>query len=170
MRVSNFMPKLPSGIELAISKDALFDHGGNWFNCSDGHFWYWYPDPEMGEPPFDTNNEILHIAQPAPVPKDREEAKRFVRVLEIVSAQEKYQWRGEWLAGFPHYTELDARDLDAWIDWLDTPKIAAFLDSVIEECERLAEVSRHAIGYAHLHNAQYENERCVGEFRTNRKE
>jgi len=163
------MPKLPSGIELAISKDALFDHGGNWFNCPDGHFWHWFPDSEMGDPPFDTNNEILLIAQHEPVPKDREEAKRFVHVLEINSDQENYHWRGEWLAWFPRYTELKAGDLTAWIAWLDTPNVAAFLDNVIEECERLAEVSRHASGYAHLHNARYEKVRYEGELRTDHR-
>ena len=106
-----FMPKLPSGIELAISKRALFDHGGNWFKCPDGHFWYWFPDPEMGDPPFDANDEILQVALHAPVPKDREEAKHFVYVLELDRNQNEIHWRGEWLAWFPRYTELDARDL-----------------------------------------------------------
>jgi len=78
------MPILPSGLQLALSCDALFDHGGNWFDCPEGYFWYWAPDPDiMGPPPFDPDTEILQVAQPAPVPETREEVKRYIRVMEV---------------------------------------------------------------------------------------
>lgn len=143
------MPQLPSGLQLAISRDALFDHGGNWFECPAGHFWYWGPSEEMGEPPFSLEAEIMQKAEHAPAPRNREEAKRFLRVLEMRD-DGKYGWRGEWLSGFPRYTELSNSDFAAWNAWLDRPETARFLDETVAECERLAEVSRRATGYAVL--------------------
>jgi hypothetical protein len=100
----------------------------------------------MGAAPFDPNSEISQIAEHAAVPRDREEAKRFVRVLEMRS-DGKYGWRGEWLYQFPRFTELDGRDLAAWNAWISSPEADRFLDGVIAECARLAEVSRRAKGY-----------------------
>jgi hypothetical protein len=141
------MPELPSGLQLAISRDALFDHGGNWFTCPDGHFWFWVPAPEMGPPPFDLDAEIMQQAQHAPIPSSREEAKQYLRVLEM-RPDGKYSWRGEWLSLFPRYTDLDDRDLAAWNEWINRPQTEQFLDATIEECRRLAEVSKNAKGYA----------------------
>ncbi|MDA0240639.1 MAG: hypothetical protein O3A84_11530 [Proteobacteria bacterium] len=141
------MPDLPSGLNLAISRQALFDHGGNWFKCPDGSFWYWVPDPEIGPPPFDPDDEILLIAEHAPVPETREEAKRFIRVLEMTD-DGKYGWRGEILSLFPRYTELDTRDLEAWNAWINRTETENFLDDTIAECQRLAVISQHARGYA----------------------
>jgi hypothetical protein len=143
------MPQLPSGLTLAISRDALFDHGGNWFECPDGHFWYWLPGPEMGPAPFDPDSEIHQIAEHAPAPRNREDAKRFVHVLEMRS-DGRYAWRGEWLHLFPRFAELDDSDLAAWNAWISRPEIDRFLEEVIAECARLAEVSRRAQGYAVL--------------------
>ena len=141
------MPELPSGLSLAISRHALFDHGGNWFTCPENHFWFWIPAPEMGLPPYDPDAEMLRVAQDAAVPQNREEAKRFIMVLEM-GDDEKYGWRGDWLSLFPRYIELDDRDLAAWEAWLSRPQTDEFIDETIKECERLAEVSRHAVGYA----------------------
>jgi hypothetical protein len=154
------MPELPSGLNLAISRDALFDHGGNWFRCPDGHFWYWIPAPEMGAPSYDLNAEIdnvRRIAQHAPVPESREEAKQFIEVLEI-NDNGLYSSRGEWLSSFPRYTELDEPDLAAWNAWVNRPETNQFLDDTIAECQRLAEVSRHARGYATLEGVQEPDE------------
>jgi hypothetical protein len=140
------MPKLPSGLELAISRDALFDHGGNWSSCPDGHFWYWAPAPEIGPPPYEPGAEIMQQAAHAPVPKDREEAKKYLHVLEM-RPDGKYTWRGEWLFEFPKYTKVDERDLSAWNEWLARPETDRFLDATVEECRRLADVSRSAQGY-----------------------
>lgn len=146
------MPELPSGLSFAISRHALFDHGGNWFNCPDGHFWYWVPDPEMGPPPLDPDSEILQIAQHAPVPETREEAKHFIRVLEKRN-DGKFGWRGEWLSLFPRCIDLDERDLDAWNDWINNPQSERFIDDTIAECQRLAEVSQRARGFALIQGA-----------------
>lgn len=144
------MPKLPSGLDLALSRYALFDHGGNWQACPPGHFWYWVAAPEEGNAPFDPDrDEIMQIAEHAVVPKDREEAKRFVRVLEMRD-DGKYGWRGEWLDRFPQFTPLDNRDRAAWNEWLARPEIARLLDEVVAECARLAEVSGRAQGYTIL--------------------
>jgi hypothetical protein len=141
------MPQLPSGLTLALSRDALFDHRGNWFKCPEGHFWYLLPSPEMGTAPYDPDRELRQIAKPAAAPRDREEAKRFVRVLEMRS-DGGYGWRGEWLHLFPRFTELHNGDLTAWNAWISSPEVDRFLDDVIAECARLAEVSRRAHGYA----------------------
>ncbi len=151
------MPELPSGLQLAISRDALFDHGGNWFTCPDGHFWFWVPAPEMGPPPYDLDTEIMLHAQHAPVPATREEAKMYIKVFEMCS-DGKYSWRGEWLSLFPRYTELDERDLAAWNDWLNRPQTDQFLDETIEKCHHLAEISRRAQGYAVVQGASPPND------------
>jgi hypothetical protein len=147
------MPELPSGLKLALTRHALFDHGGNWFHCPDGHFWYWDVGPEMNLPPFDLSGEVLQEARHAPVPVTREEVKRYIRVYEMRD-DGIYVWRGEWLSGFPQYTELDERDLQAWRSWLNQPKTDKFLDETIEECRRLAEASRHAVGRAMFKKGQ----------------
>ena len=141
--------QLPSGLQLAISRDALFDHGGNWFKCPEGHFWHWIAAPEMGPPPYDHNAEVTSIAQHAPVPTNREEVKLFIRVLELDNSG-MYAWGGEWLSLFPRHIDLDDSDLAAWNAWIDRPEINKFLDDTIAECQRLAEVSKRASGYAYF--------------------
>ena len=146
------MPQLPSGLCLALSRDWLFDHGGNWTECPEGHFWYWTAAPEMGPGPFDPNDTILRSAEHAPVPTSREEAKRFILVLEKL-ADDNFGWRGVWLDSFPRFTALTGEDRAAWDAWMRTPATERFLDGTIEECERLAEVSRKAQGYIKLTSA-----------------
>ena len=140
------MPLLPSGLKLAISRDALFDHGGNWFNCPDGHFWYWIPDEQiMGSGPYPLGSEIIRSAEHAPVPTSVEEAKRYIYVLEC-EEDEKWGWRGEWLDQFPKYRSLSAKDRAVWDDWVASDGIQEYLEETITECRRLAEVSRIASG------------------------
>ena len=153
------MPILPSGLQLALSRDAFFDHGGNWFDCPEGHFWYWAPDPDMGPPPFDPDTEILQVAQPAPVPETREEVKQYVRVLEIKDGL--YGWRGEWLSYFPKYMDLAEQDLAAWEAWLNRPETETFLDDTIAKCQRLADLSQNARGYAVVEGVGEVDERGV---------
>src|SRR5258708_1759458 len=92
--------------------------------------------------PFDPDREILQIAEHAPAPRDREDAKRFVRVLEI-RTDGTYAWRGEWLHQCLRFTKLDDLHLPAWNAWISCSEIHQFLDEVIAECARLAEVRRH---------------------------
>jgi hypothetical protein len=103
----------------------------------------------MGSAPFDPDGEILQIAEHAAVPKDREGAKRFIRVLEHRN-DGKLGWRGEWLSSFPLYTELSIDDLRAWNAWISRPETDRFLDETIAKCKRLSEMSRNAQGYAVL--------------------
>lgn len=146
-----YMPELPSGLSLGIVPVDLFDHGGNWVECPDGHFWYWTPDPEMAPPPYDINgnNKFLRDAKHALVPKTREEAKRFIKVIELNDSG-VFGWRGELLHLFPQYTELNEEDLAAWNIWIKRPETDQFIDDFIIECQRLAEVCRHVRGYAAL--------------------
>ena len=143
------MPTLPSGLQFGISRKALFDHGGNWTSCPDGHFWYWVPDPEMGSGPFPEGTEIIQVAQHAPIPRSQDEAKKFIQVLEFID-DTNYVWRGEWLDTFPKFRSLSDEDMIAWKAWVDSKNTKEFLNKTIAECERLAEVSRNAAGYAIL--------------------
>jgi hypothetical protein len=138
---------LPSGLELGLSADAPFDHQGNWTRCPDGHFWYWVPAPETGSPPFALDYEYLQMPEHAEAPKNRDDVKKFIRVVERGSGGE-FGWRGEWLSTFPRWTKLDAGDLAAWNKWIESAETNAFLDKAVVECQRLAEVSRKARGYA----------------------
>ena len=143
------MPTLPSGLQFGISRQALFDHGGNWFSCPDGHFWYWVPDPEIGPGPFSEGTEIIQVAQHAPVPMSPEETKKFIRVLEFID-DTNYVWRGEWLDTFPKFRSLCSEDMIAWKAWVDSKNTKEFLGTTIAECARLAEVSRNVSGHAIL--------------------
>ena len=141
------MPELPSGIKLAVTRDALFDHDGNWTECPDGHFWHLVPTPEMGPLPYDLINEIEFSIKHSPVPTSREEVRHFIWVVEI-NDNGGYSWRGEWLSSFPRYIERDKQDLAAWNVWINSSEASKFLDDTITECQRLAEISRHAQGFA----------------------
>jgi hypothetical protein len=140
------MPLLPSGLKFAISRDALFDHGGNWFKCPDGHFWYWAADPEiMGPGPYKPGQEIIRSAEHAPAPKTIEEAKKYIYVLES-EEDGKWGWRGEWLQQFPSYRTLSAEDVAAWSAWLESSDIQDYLRETVNICQRLADDSRRASG------------------------
>ena len=110
-------------------------------------FWYSVAAPDMGPRPFDLNAKVELIAQHAPAPRTREEGKQFIRVLEL-NDEGTYSWRGEWLSLFPRYTDLDDKDLEAWQAWIDRPEQHKFFDDTIAECQRLAEISKTAQGYA----------------------
>lgn len=140
------MPILPSGLKLAISRDALFYHGGNWFKCPEGHFWYWTPDLEiMGEGPYILGSEILRSAVYAPVPATIEEVKQYIYVLEC-EQDEKWGWRGEWLDQFPRYRFLSVEDNIAWNDWVASASTQTYLEETIVECQKLAELNQVATG------------------------
>jgi len=109
----------------------------------------------MGQPPYDIYDEILTISKHASAPTTREEASNFVQVVELKESG-KYGWRGEWLASFPKYTKLSKADLDAWREWLSKISVSDFLDEVIDECARLAEISQAANGYAVLSGVENE--------------
>ena len=146
------MPELPSGLKLAINWGALFDHGGNWFGCTPGHFWYWVPNKKINPPPFRTDREqILQSAEHAPVPRDRDEVKQYIRVFELLDDGTRL-WRGEWLSSFPQYTNLDERDMAVWTTWVESPGNLEFLDNAIKECQRLADGAADACGLPVFHS------------------
>ena len=142
------MPVLPSGLKLAISRDALIDHGGNWFACPDGHFWYWAPDAQIvGPAPYRLGSEIIRSAEHAPAPSAIEEVGKFIYVLECES-DEKWGWRGEWLDNFPTFRTLSPEDRAAWAEWVESEEIQKYLLETVQICERLAQESRSASGMA----------------------
>jgi hypothetical protein len=144
------VPTLPSGLDVALSRDAIIVHDGNWFSCPEGHFWYWEVDQEiMGTPPFDPAEEIYQAPQYAKVPTTREEAARFIRVLEM-KEEGTYGWRGEWLVGFPSFRVLSSEDAAAWNSWLNEAKVQAYLDETIELCAGMADVAKRASGWGHF--------------------
>lgn len=141
------MPRLPSGLELAVYTGHIMEPTTNWFRAPDGHFWFWVPDENAKEPPFEPGYEFLQKAVTAPVPTSVSEVLAFVRVL-IRAEDGKYFWRGETLADFPRFESLSGSDRSAWDAWLVEPDRQTFLRNAIEKCRRQAEVNRHAQGYA----------------------
>jgi len=141
------MPKLPSGLGFGLSRHALIQHSEQWFRCPEGHFWYWDAAPEMGPPPYSLVEGVLQVPKHAPVPRTREEAASFVRVLEL-GADGMLGWTGEWLATFPRYRVLSPEDAAAWREWVEQPKVDAFLDEMIQECAAMARRSGEATGFA----------------------
>ena len=137
---------LPSSLTLMLMGDAPFDSGQNWFECPPGHFWFAVAAPEMGEPLFDPGEGVWQAYEHAPIPRNRREVAKFVRVCEIRS-DGMAAWRGEWLYNFPKYRNLTTSDLAVWHEWVSSPSIEQFLDKIIELCAQFAERSRGAIGY-----------------------
>ncbi len=139
---------LPSGLKLAISRDALFDHGGNWFKCTEGHFWYWTPDEQiMGDGPYPPDSEILCSAVHVPVPTTTAEAQKYIYVLECEDGR-NWGWRGEWLDKFPRYRRLATEDKAAWANWIASDEVQEYLQETITECQKLADLGRMARGMA----------------------
>ncbi len=141
------MPTLPSGLRLALSRDALFDPGENWFNCPENHFWYWTQDPEAGLGPFPFGHDIIQIPKHAIVPSSIEEAGQYVRII-ILESDTSFYWPGEWLSSFPALIALDDLDQAAWNAWLEAPGTIKFLEDTIAKCQEFAASSLHAQGYA----------------------
>ena len=141
------MPVLPSGLSLALDRGRIFDHGGNWFTCPDGHIWVWVAAPEMGDPPYVPGGETSLAAVHAPAPVDVADVARFIRVLEQMP-DGLYGWRGEWLDTFPRFTPMTGEDRAAWEAWLAEPRMRTFLAEAFETCLRLVDVCRRAQGYA----------------------
>ena len=141
------MPVLPSGLTLALWDNAPVEHDENWFDCPAGNFWYSVASPEMGTPLFGKDEQVWTSLGNAPAPRDREEAKRFVQILEMAE-DGTGAWRGEWLADFPRYRKLSEADKVAWDAWICRSEIEAYLDQVIGRCASLAEKARNVTGYA----------------------
>lgn len=139
------MPILPSGLRLALTRDALFDPGTNWFTCPPGNFWYRTPDPKIGLGPFVAGETIIEDFRYAPVPASIDEVKPYIRVV-VVDSESTYYWPGDWLSGFPAFLNLDGADLAALRAWVDAPKQQQFLAETLEECRRLAQRSQRASG------------------------
>jgi hypothetical protein len=148
------MPTLPSGLVLALSRTHFIDHVGNWFDCPDGHFWYWLPDEEIsGPPPYPPGVQIMSDPVHSPIPKTREDVAKFIQVIEIDKPEKKFYWRGEWLESFPLYTALDSTDMAVWTKWLSSSSALDFFDETIEKCGRLARDSANSQGFATFHSA-----------------
>jgi hypothetical protein len=145
------VPLLPSGLKFSISDDALFDHGGNWFHCPDGHFWYWVHDPDIIEPPFTPGDEIVQLAVHAPVPQSLDGVKQFIHVFQVTD-EGKHAWCGEWLHTFPQFVTLTQDDQKAWDEWIATDEIQRYLQAAIMKCEHLASVSANSSGFAKFHS------------------
>ena len=136
------MPLLPSGKDFYIGNVLILEPNNNFFECPEGHFWYQTPDLAINRPPFVRGRQIILDFVHAPVPKDREEAKRYIQVL-IGLEGNAYYWRGEMLSNFPADGELDDADLAAWHEWLESDQTNAFLDKTIELCRAQAESNRY---------------------------
>jgi tetratricopeptide (TPR) repeat protein len=132
------MPLLPSGKNLYISRALILDPDPNFFNCPEGHFWYRTADTLISPPPYPPGTQVVMGFAHAPVPKDREEVKKYIQVL-IGLEGNAYYWRGDLLSDFPADGELDEADLAAWNEWLESEGTTDFLDGAIEMCRSQAE-------------------------------
>lgn len=142
------MPTLPSGKTFAISRNHLIEAGTDWFKAPEGHFWYWVADPEiMGAAPYEHGLDIIQKMEHAPVPRTSEELGRYIRVLEETE-DGSYCWSGEYLAGFPQFSELSSEDMTAWHEWLNGEGAKKFFGETIELCQQLAETNLDATGMA----------------------
>ena len=140
------MLELPSGQKLKLSRKSLIRGRFYWCKCPPGHFLFLAPVTELTPPPYELTDKFFTAPKHAPVPRDREEAKQYVQVLQHLG-DGRYLWRGEWLSTFPLYAELDDQDMAAWAAWLDHPDTQAYLDDTIKECQRLAEKAARVRGH-----------------------
>ena len=139
------MPKLPSGLQLAISKEHILEPDINWFHAPDGHFWYWIP-AEEDPPPFGPYHEQIRQPKHAPVPQSKEEMSKFIQVL-IMRDDGMYYWLGDYMYEFPFLMKsLSKEDQVAWKKWLDTDPVQAFLDTAIQECQTQSIINKDATG------------------------
>lgn len=152
------MPILPSGLELLLDVSEIMEPDLNWFKAPVGHFWYWRAADE-NPPPFKAEDQLYRQPQSAPVPKNREEMKKFVRVI-VKEPGGIYFWEGDFLAEFPFFRCLSSEDLVAWNQWLDRPELDDFLDKGIKKCQIQAEINKDASGWTLISDCK-ENENGV---------
>jgi len=141
------VPKLPSGLNIAISDDAILSPNEEWFQCPEGHFWYQTPDIKMNKPPFDRDTIVLQDFVNAPVPDSHEEAKKYIHVY-LAYENDDYYWKGDWLSDFPKDGDLTGDDLIVWNEWLNSPDVLDYIDRAIEKCKVQAESDKCNLGYA----------------------
>jgi len=128
--------RLPSGLTLRLSWDAVIDPDDSWFDCPADHFWYWADAPDISSAPGQRKSDLRQLPAPARVPRNRDEVKRFIRVRQM--GDSIHAERAEWLAEFPRYVVLDAVDMAAWTAWMTSPDAQSFLDQAIDRCSGLA--------------------------------
>jgi hypothetical protein len=129
--------QLPSGLALQLSGEALIVPDSSWFDCPVGHFWYWAQAAHISSVPPNQEPGILQVPMHAPAPGTPEEIKLYVRVLEL-RPDGVFRWRGEWLAGFPKYLQLEPRDALAWSNFVAAPQVQAFLVQAMARCSQLS--------------------------------
>lgn len=149
------MPRLPSGLGLAIGHQAIPETmGTGWGTYRRGYFWYRRSDESITPPPYDGSAEILEDFVQTPIPKDIDEAKRYVWVLRELP-NGRFQWQGEWLDTFPRFTALSDDDKAAWQSWLAEESTESFLRQVIAKCRRQAELHLVASGVSKVYPADF---------------
>ena len=158
------MPTLPSGKIFYISRELVLEPNTNFFHCPEGHFWYRTPDVAINKPPFEPGSTLIMDFAHAPVPMDREEAKRFVQVLIGLEGNE-YYWRGDVLSEFPPPGELDEADLAAWNEWEQSDSVREFLDETIEKCRIQADANKNNTGMHAVRGVKSERSPAPDEIR-----
>jgi len=133
------MPELPSGRQLALSRAHILAPGTRRFACPEKHFWYQTPDLAINPPPYGPREgDIIMDFAHAPVPENREEAARYVMVL-FGRSEGNFYWPGHWLGDFERPPEWIEQDWTSWQEWLRTPRVRHYLDSVIGKCHDQSE-------------------------------
>ena len=136
------MPILPSRLCVGISTAHIMEPDLNWFKAPEGHFWYWKRE---GEPPYEAGATYESSPATAPIPSNKEEAKKYVNVL-VGKKYENMHWLGDTLYNFPLHSHLSDDDLAAWKEWANSKEIEVYLDEFIERCRTQSEVNKSASG------------------------
>jgi len=141
------MPKLSSGINIYLSLNHILEPDLNWFKAPKGHFWYMTTDEEC-PPPYEPYADKTFSYQHSPVPKTREEMKRFVQIC-LERDDGMVYWIGDYLSDFPFFVKLDNQDLVDWKVWLvdNEERLNDFLDNGIEKCATQSLIMQDARGY-----------------------
>ena len=132
------MPTLPSGKRIWLSMDAILPPERMFYPCPKNHFWYREIDPASGWLPLPGATNPEECWRTAPVPGNRLEAARHVRILVAEGPSDAGTWRGDWLLCFRRPDGFDQEDWEICLDFFGSERVMAFLDMVIHRCEQQA--------------------------------
>lgn len=130
------MPRLPSGLRLALDASAPFQPTEPLWPIPVGHYFRAAPDPTMPRP-YRRDQPLRMGIGVIAAPKTPSEALAHCRLIRIDDDNMTW-WKGEYAHEFPLFETLSADDLAAWQEWLAAERTQGFLKSVVDKCQRLA--------------------------------
>ena len=137
------MPTLPSGKRIWLSMEAILSPERLFYPCPRDHFWYREIDPASGWLPLPGATNPEECWRTAPVPHNRLEAARHVRIIVADGMSEPGTWRGDWLLSFRRPDGFDQQDWDICLEFFGSERVLAFLDLVMNRCQKQAARNGH---------------------------